>query len=73
VKKPADDGDGGIRREPEIPEHEDVAPDLPFPREEFAALEDEPDDEAQRARAMQTRFRAVARQAALDPDDGIEL
>jgi len=72
-KKPADDADGGIRREPEIPEHEDVAPELPFPREEFAALEDEPDDEAQRARAMQTRFRNVARQAALDPDDGIEL
>ncbi|WP_299613985.1 conjugal transfer protein TraG [uncultured Tateyamaria sp.] len=73
TKKPADDGDGGIRQEPEIPEHEDVAPELPFPREEFAALEDEPDDEAQRARAMQTRFRTVARQAALDPDDGIEL
>ncbi|SFQ67775.1 type IV secretion system protein VirD4 [Roseivivax halotolerans] len=73
TNKPADDADGGIRREPEIPEHEDVAPDLPFPREEFAALEDESDDEAQRARAMQTRFRNVARQAALDPDDGIEL
>ncbi|WP_339640041.1 conjugal transfer protein TraG [Jannaschia helgolandensis] len=73
TNKPADDADGGIRREPEIPEHEDVAPDSPFPREEFAALEDEPDDEAQRARAMQTRFRTVAHQAALDPDDGIEL
>jgi type IV secretion system protein VirD4 len=73
VKKPADDADGGIRREPEIPAHEDAAPELPFPREEFAALEDDPDDEAQRARAMQTRFRTVARQAALDPDDGIEL
>ncbi|WP_299790748.1 conjugal transfer protein TraG [uncultured Marivita sp.] len=73
TNKPADDADGGIRREPEIPEHEDVAPELPFPREEFAALEDEPDDEAQRARAIQTRFRAVARQAALDPDDGIDL
>ncbi|SDG07218.1 conjugal transfer protein TraG [Sulfitobacter delicatus] len=73
TSKPADDADDGIRREPEIPEHEDVAPELPFPREEFAALEDEPDDEAQRARAMQTRFRTVARQAAVDPDDGIEL
>ena len=71
--KPTDDADGGIRREPELPEHEDVAPELPFPHEEFAALEDEPDDEAQRARAMQNRFRTVARQAALDPDDGIEL
>ncbi|MEM9230674.1 MAG: conjugal transfer protein TraG [Pseudomonadota bacterium] len=73
MNKPTADADGGIRREPEIPEHEDAAPELPFPREEFAALEDEPDDEAQRARAIQTRFRNVARQAALDPDDGIEL
>ncbi|QFT46703.1 Conjugal transfer protein TraG [Roseivivax sp. THAF40] len=73
TNKPADEAEGGIRREPEIPEHEDVAPELPFPREEFAALEDEPDDETQRARAMQTRFRSVAHQAALDPDDGIEL
>ena len=73
MNKPTADADGGIRREPEIPEHEDAAPELPFPREEFAALEDEPDDAAQRARAIQTRFRNVARQAALDPDDGIEL
>ena len=73
MNKPTADADGGIRREPEIPEHEDAAPELPFPREEFAALEDDPDDEAQRARAIQTRFRNVARQAALDPDDGIEL
>lgn len=71
--KSADDNDGGIRREPEVPEHEDVSPELPLPSEEFAALDDEPDDEAQRAKAMQARFRNVARQAALDPDDGIEL
>lgn len=72
-EKSKDDTDGGIRREPEVPQHEDVAPKLPFPREEFAELEDESDDEAQRARAMQTQFRTVARQAALDPDDGIAL
>lgn len=72
-EKSKEDTDGGIRREPEVPQHEDVAPELPFPREEFADLDDEPDDEVQRARAMQTRFRTVARQAALDPDDGIEL
>lgn len=71
--KSAEESDGGIRREPEIPEHEDVSPELPLPSEEFAALDDEPDDEAQRAKAMQSRFRTVARQAALDPDDGIEL
>ena len=32
-----------------------------------------PDDDAQRAKQLQDRFRGVARQAALDPDDGIEL
>ncbi len=70
----ADDADGGIRREPEIQEHEDIAPEHPTPtREEFAALDDEPDDDAQRAKQLQDRFRGAARQAALDPDDGIEL
>ena len=70
----ADDADGGIRREPEIPEHEAIAPEHPTPaREEFSALDDEPDDDAQRAKQLQDRFRGAARQAALDPDDGIEL
>ncbi len=70
----SDDDDGGIRREPEIPEHEAIAPEHPTPaREEFAALDDEPDDDAQRAKQLQDRFRGAARQAALDPDDGIEL
>ena len=31
TNKPADDTDGGIRREPEIPEHEDVAPEFAVP------------------------------------------
>ena len=70
----ADDADGGIRREPEIPEHEAIAPERPAPaREEFTALDDEPDDDAQRAKELQDRFRGVARQTSLDPDDGIEL
>ena len=69
-----DDADGGIRREPELPEHEDIAPDCPTPaREEFAALDDESDDDAQRAKQLQDRFRGVACQASLDPEDGIEL
>ncbi len=69
-----EDPDGGIRREPEIPEHEDIAPERPAPaREEFAALDEESDDDAQRAQQLQNRFRGVARQASLDPDDGIEL
>jgi type IV secretion system protein VirD4 len=74
-KVPADDedSDGGVRREPALPEHEQIALETAPVREEFAALDEEPDDETQRARQMQGRFRSVARQAALDPDDGIEL
>jgi type IV secretion system protein VirD4 len=69
-----EDSDGGVRREPELPEHEEIAPEPAPAREEFADLDDEPDDDAQRAKAMQkSQFRAVARQVALDPDDGIEL
>ena len=69
-----EDADGGIRREPELPEHEDIAPEPATPaREEFAGLDDETDDDAQRARQMQGRFRSIARQASLDPDDGIDL
>ncbi|MFN3945280.1 MAG: conjugal transfer protein TraG [Allosphingosinicella sp.] len=69
-----DDPNGGIRREPELPEHEAIAPEVARSgREEFAALDDEPDDDAVRARQLQGRFRTMARQAALDPDDGIQL
>jgi len=72
-KKNNDDVDGGVRREPDLPEHEDIAPDPTPARSEFADLDDEPSDDAQRAKAMRDRFRTVARQASLDPDDGIEL
>jgi type IV secretion system protein VirD4 len=70
-----DDGSdaGGIRREPALPEHEAIVPEEPIPSREFAVLEDEPDDDAVRAKAMRQRFGSVARQAALDPDDGLPL
>ena len=66
------DNAGGIRREPALPEHEAIAPETP-PTREFAVIEDDSDDDANRAAIVQRRFRAAARQAALDPDDGIEL
>jgi type IV secretion system protein VirD4 len=68
-----DAANGGIRREPELPEHVAVAPETPAPAREFEALDDEPDDDGIRARALQGQFRQVARQASLDPDDGIAL
>jgi type IV secretion system protein VirD4 len=71
---PVDDpANGGIRREPELAEHEDIAPEPPTPSPEFAFGEDETDEDAVRARALRAAARGLARQAALDPGDGIDL
>lgn len=68
-----DPANAGIRREPELPEHEEiVAPPRP-PEQEFDLLDDEPDIDAAKARALRSHIRLVARQASLDPTDGIEL
>ncbi len=68
-----DPANAGIRREPELPEHEEIVPPPPSPSQEFDILDDEPDVDAGKARAMRQRMRMVARQASLDPSDGIEL
>jgi type IV secretion system protein VirD4 len=68
-----DSANGGIRREPALPEHEAIVSEEPKPSPEFALLEDEPDDDPVRAKALKENFRAAARQAALDHDDGIAL
>ena len=67
--KAADTANSGIRREPGLPRHEEIAPQPSLPVREFEPFEDEPDDDAQRARAMQRQARGIARQAALDPAD----
>ena len=64
---------GGIRREPALPQHEAIVSEQPKPSPEFALLEDEADDDPIRAKALNQNFRAIARQAALDPDDGLGL
>lgn len=63
----------GIRREPELPEHEEIIPPPAPPAQEFDILEDEPDVDAAKARALRSRMRMIARQASMNPDDGIEL
>jgi type IV secretion system protein VirD4 len=68
-----DPANAGIRREPALPEHEAIVSEQAKPCPEFALLEDEPDDDPVRAKALSQNFRAVARQAALDPGDGLRL
>ena len=68
-----DPANAGIRREPELPEHEEIAPEPRRPVQEFEPVEDEPDDEVQRQSTMQRAFGGVARQVSLDPDDDMRM
>ena len=68
-----DPTNAGIRREPELPEHEEIVrSDRPADRE-FDVLEDCSDLDAAKARTLRQGVRIVARQAAMDPADGIGL
>jgi type IV secretion system protein VirD4 len=69
----ADPANAGIRREPELPEHEEIVPEQRVPDREFDVLEDESDLDAAKARTLRQSVRIVARQAAMDPADGIGL
>lgn len=68
-----DPANAGIRREPELPEHEEIITPCPPSAQEFDLLDDEPDVDAAKANAMRARMRGISRQASLDPGDGIEL
>jgi type IV secretion system protein VirD4 len=70
AKKP-DLANAGIRIEPELPQHEAIVPEKPD--RIFAVIEDEPNDEHLRATRSRERMTRVARQAAMDPKDGISL
>ncbi|HKR25747.1 MAG TPA: conjugal transfer protein TraG, partial [Allosphingosinicella sp.] len=69
------DGEGGLRREP-APFFEDAETRAPEPVSHEFQFDDDAGDEdaeAEQLRQVQSRFRRAARQAALDPDDGVEL
>ena len=68
-----DPANGGIRREPELPQHEEIAREPVKPTHEFAFGEEAPDEDAARARALRQQVRNLARQGAMDPDDGMGL
>jgi type IV secretion system protein VirD4 len=68
-----DPANSGIRREPELPEHEDIVPEVSKPPTEFEFPDEGDDGDAARVRVMRTNGPGLARQAAMDPGDGLEL
>jgi len=72
-KEKSDLANGGIRREPMLPDCEDIAPETPSPADQFAGVDDEPADEAIRAKRLNDLSSGLARQAALDRGDGLEM
>ncbi|RWQ75665.1 MAG: conjugal transfer protein TraG [Mesorhizobium sp.] len=75
-KAEQDAANSGLRREPELPDHVAIAREAsrPRPQEEFAIIDDdEPEDTARQGRILRQQMRGVARQVALDPNDGIEM
>jgi len=60
---------GGSRSFP----HEEIAPEISKSPPEFDFAKDEGDGDAIRARMLPRNVSGLARQAAMDPDDGVEL
>jgi len=73
VSDSEDPENAGIRREPELPEHEEIVRELARPVQEFEPFDDESDDEVQRQRIMQRTFGSVVRQVSLDPGDDMRM
>ena len=69
-----DPANAGLRREPGLERHKDIAPEPIKPAvNEFDPETDQRDDDAIRVRALVRNVRSIARQVFLDPGDGMEL
>jgi len=69
----SDTSNSGVRREPALPEGEAITPEIPASPTEFAFADTEANDEAVKMKPLGDRMRSLARQASLDPDDGLQL
>jgi type IV secretion system protein VirD4 len=69
LKHKVRDPNGGIRREPETPQHEDVVIKAPLAENEFDAVPDEGDTDALQSTASNRSMQGLARSVSLDPDD----
>jgi type IV secretion system protein VirD4 len=73
LKRESRDPNGGIRREPELPQHEDVVIRAPLSENEFDSAPDDGDADAVQARALSRSKQDIARSVTIDPDDPMDL
>ena len=67
------DQNGGIRREPDLPQHEEIVVRAPLTENEFDAAPDESDADAVQAASLNRSMQGLARAVSLDPDDKMGL
>ena len=68
-----DSANGGIRREPKLPQHEDVNANAAALDNEFESPLEDADAEIAQARALSRNMQGIARVASLDPADDLGL
>lgn len=73
VTRKVRDQNGGIRREPELPQHEDIVVMAQFTENEFDAAPDESDADAVQAAGLNRSMQGLARAVSLDPEDKMGL
>jgi type IV secretion system protein VirD4 len=73
LKNKVRDQNGGLRREPELPQQEEVVVNAPLAENEFDAAPDESDADAVQAASLNRSMQGLARAISLDPDDKMGL
>ncbi|MGV6873860.1 conjugal transfer protein TraG [Pseudochelatococcus sp. B33] len=74
AKQDDDPANAGLRREPGLEPHKDIAPEKETqPVNEFDPDSDEPEQKSSNNRALVRNMRQMARRISLDPGDGMEL
>ncbi|MDU1671477.1 MAG: type IV secretory system conjugative DNA transfer family protein, partial [Bradyrhizobium sp.] len=73
LKNKVRDQNGGLRREPELPQHEEIVMKAPLAENEFDTSPDEDDSNAVQATALNRSMQGLARAVSLDPDDKMDL
>jgi len=69
----ADDAEGGLRRQPELGFPDGAEPPPVILQQDPPDFHEDADAETAAAARLRSRVRQAARQASLDPDDGIPL